>query len=130
MTLPVVGMLLLFACVVAAIVREANGASLLTRPVSGPAANVMQFDGGKFEASGVAHVPGTNGVLFVDDGRTDEIFWMRLGEGRGQAGAIKAVKLGASVIDLEGITHDGRLELDDSDTNGATFVARLPSPRP
>ena len=107
MTLPVVGMLLLFACVVAAVVREANGASLLSRSVIGPAANVMSFDGGTFEASGVAHVPGTDGVLFVDDGRTDEIFWMRLGEGRGQAGAIKAVKLGASVIDLEGITYDG-----------------------
>ena len=107
MTLPVVGMLLLFACVVVAIVREANGAPLLSRSVIGPAANVMSFDGGTFEASGVAHVPGTDGVLFVDDGRADEIFWMRLGEGRGQAGAIKPVKLGASVIDLEGITYDG-----------------------
>jgi hypothetical protein len=65
------------------------------------------FAGGTFEASGVAHVPGTDGVLFVDDGRPDEIFWMRIGEGRKQAGDIKAVSLGASVIDLEGITTDG-----------------------
>ncbi len=65
------------------------------------------FAGGTFEASGVAHVPGTDGVIFVDDGRTDEVFWMRLGEGRKQRGAIKPVRLGASVIDLEGITTDG-----------------------
>jgi hypothetical protein len=70
-------------------------------------ARVTAFDGGTFEASGVAHVPGTDGVLFVDDGRTGEVFWMRLGEGRSQAGTIKAVRLGASVIDLEGITTDG-----------------------
>ncbi|MCA1567628.1 MAG: hypothetical protein LC803_18665 [Acidobacteria bacterium] len=51
-----------------------------------PGAGVTPFDGGTFEASGVAHVRGTDGVLFVDDGRTDEVFWMRLGEGRRQAG--------------------------------------------
>lgn len=72
-----------------------------------PAAPVTAFSGGTFEASGVAHVPGTDGVLFVDDGRTDEVFWMQLGEGRNQAGVVKGIKLGASVIDLEGITTDG-----------------------
>jgi hypothetical protein len=72
-----------------------------------PGASVTAFNGGTFEASGVAHIPGTDGVLFVDDGRPDEVFWMRLGDGRSQAGAIKAIKLGASVIDLEGITTDG-----------------------
>ena len=65
------------------------------------------FSGGTFEASGVAHVPGTNGVLFVDDGRPDQIFWMELGEDLVQNGPVKAIKLGASVIDLEGITSDG-----------------------
>jgi Protein of unknown function (DUF3616) len=72
-----------------------------------PSAPMTAFAGGMFEASGVAHVPGTDGVLFVDDGRPDEIFWMRLGEGRKQLGAIHAVKLGANVIDLEGMTTDG-----------------------
>lgn len=72
-----------------------------------PAVPMTAFAGGHFEASGVAHVPGTDGVLFVDDGRPDEIFWMRLGDGRKQLGAIQAVRLGASVIDLEGITTDG-----------------------
>ena len=76
-------------------------------PAPEPPAPVTAFTGGTFEASGVAHVPGSDGVLFVDDGRTDEVFWMRLGGGRSQAGAIKAIKLGASVIDLEGITTDG-----------------------
>jgi hypothetical protein len=70
-------------------------------------ASMTTFSGGTFEASGVAHVPGTDGVLFVDDGRPDEVFWMNLGAGRRQAGSIKAVKLGASVVDLEGITTDG-----------------------
>jgi hypothetical protein len=65
------------------------------------------FVGGHFEASGVAHVPSTDGVLFVDDGRPDEIFWMKLDGGRKQSGAIQPVRLGASVIDLEGITTDG-----------------------
>jgi hypothetical protein len=72
-----------------------------------PAASVTAFNGGTFEASGVAHIHGTDGVLFVDDGRPDEVFWMRLGDGRSQAGAVKAIKLGASVVDLEGITTDG-----------------------
>jgi hypothetical protein len=94
MMLPVAGMFLL-ACVVVAAVASTG----LT--------GKMPFAGGTFEASGVAHVPGTDGVLFVDDGRTDEVFWMRLGEGGQQAGAITPVKLGASVIDLEGITTDG-----------------------
>lgn len=69
---------------------------------------IKSFSGGKFEASGVAHVPGTDGVLFVDDGRTDEIFWMPVGEARTQSGEIKSIRLGASVVDLEGITSDGK----------------------
>jgi hypothetical protein len=65
------------------------------------------FVGGKFEASGVVYAPGTDGVLFVDDGRTGEVFWMRLDENGNQAGAIKSVPLGITVIDMEGITTDG-----------------------
>ncbi len=68
---------------------------------------MTSFAGGTFEASGVAHVPGTDGVLFVDDGRPNEIFWMQLGEDRKQAGAIKAIDIATSIIDLEGITTDG-----------------------
>ncbi len=68
---------------------------------------MTSFAGGTFEASGVAHVPGTDGVLFVDDGRPNEIFWMQLGEDRKQAGAIKAIDIATSIIDLVGITTDG-----------------------
>jgi hypothetical protein len=92
---PVVGMLLLFVYAAVSVSR------------AGAPAGVTPFSGGLFEASGVAHVPGTDGVLFVDDGRTDEIFWMRLGEGGAQSGAVKSIKLETSVIDMEGMTSDG-----------------------
>jgi hypothetical protein len=100
-----------FGCRVACLLLLAGPAFWLTSSRGGAAgraaAGVTAFNGGQFEASGVAHVPGTDGVLFVDDGRTDEVFWMQLGEGGAQAGPVKAVRLGASVIDLEGITTDG-----------------------
>jgi hypothetical protein len=65
------------------------------------------FSGGTFEASGVVHVPGTDGVLFVDDGRPNEIFLLQLDKDRKQAGAIKDIAIATSIIDLEGITTDG-----------------------
>lgn len=65
------------------------------------------FEGDKFDASGVADVPGTDGVLFVDNGREGQVFWMSLdGNGR-QTGEIKAFGLGVGIEDLEGITTDG-----------------------
>jgi hypothetical protein len=64
--------------------------------------------GGLFEASGVAHVPGTNSVLFVDDGRSTELFLMELDADGNQVGAATPVALNAEVTDLEGITSDGR----------------------
>ncbi len=65
------------------------------------------FVGGKFDASGVTDVPGTDGVLFVDNGREGKVFWMNLDQNGKQAGAIKTVELGASIEDIEGITTDG-----------------------
>ena len=65
------------------------------------------FEGGKFEASGVAQVRGTNAVLFVDDGRPGEVLWMQLDPNGNQSGDIKAVKLGVNIEDPEGITTDG-----------------------
>lgn len=70
-------------------------------------APMTAFSGGTFEASGVAQVTGTNAVLFVDDGRPNEIFWMQVGEDRKQTGAIKTIDIATSIIDLEGITTDG-----------------------
>ena len=63
--------------------------------------------GGTFEASGVAYVPGTNGVLFVDDATHREIFWMELAADGRQLSPATRVPLGADVADLEGMTFDG-----------------------
>jgi len=67
----------------------------------------IAFTGGTFEASGVTHVPGTNGILFVDDGKPDEVLWMQLDKDGKQTGPIKSVKLGVDIEDPEGITTDG-----------------------
>ena len=72
-----------------------------------PSAPTTRFSGGTFEASGVVQVPGSDGVLFVDDDHPEEVFFMRLGQDRKQAGSITSVKLNTSIIDLEGITTDG-----------------------
>jgi hypothetical protein len=74
---------------------------------SSVSSSIKTFQGGVFEASGVVSVPGTDGVLIVDDGRADEVLWMRIDQDGNQVGAIKPVKLGVSVIDKEGITFDG-----------------------
>ena len=69
---------------------------------------VASITGGPFEPSGVAHVPGTNQILFVDDGRSSEILLMDLTANGSQAGSVVPISLGADVTDLEGITFDGR----------------------
>ena len=65
------------------------------------------FQGGTFEASAAVSVPGSNGVLIVDDGRTGEVLWMQLDEAGKQVGPIKPVPLGVTVDNPEGITSDG-----------------------
>ena len=65
------------------------------------------FVGGKFDASGVADVPGTDGILFVDNGREGQVFWMRLDPKGKQVGSINGLNLGVNIEDLEGITTDG-----------------------
>lgn len=65
--------------------------------------------GGKFEASGVVYVPGSDGVLFVDDAHTRQVFWMELsGSGVQKAPAVEVVLPGADVVDFEGMTTDGK----------------------
>jgi hypothetical protein len=74
----------------------------------GQPAGPRRIAGGKFEASGVISVPGTKGVLFVDDGETRRIFWMEIADDGGQKGAAVEVPLpGVEVVDLEGLTTDG-----------------------
>jgi hypothetical protein len=65
------------------------------------------FAGGTFEASGVVQVPGTDGVLFVDNGKVGQVFWMRLDQNGKQVGPIKTIELGVHIEDIEGITTDG-----------------------
>ena len=102
----VVLILLLMTVVAGVLVRTAfRGVSITSYPAS--PVPMTAFSGGTFEASGVAHVPGTDTVLFVDDGRPNEIFLMQLGESRKQEGAIKTIDIATSIIDLEGITTDG-----------------------
>lgn len=74
---------------------------------SRPAAQVTPFAGGKFEASGVTQVAGTDGLLFVDNSRPGEVFWVRLDRAGRQVGDTVAVSLGVEVQDQEGITSDG-----------------------
>jgi Protein of unknown function (DUF3616) len=78
-----------------------------TASVALNAGQVQAFQGGEFQASDVVSVPGSNGVLFVDNGRPGEVFWMRLSETGTQLGAITPVPLGVKVLDPEGITSDG-----------------------
>jgi Protein of unknown function (DUF3616) len=100
-------LILMLTLVAGASRLNSSSAGNLVTPRAGMAPPMTPFAGGTFEASGVAHVPGTDGVLFVDDNRTEEILWMQLDEGGRQAGAIRPVKLGADVIDMEGMTFDG-----------------------
>lgn len=76
-----------------------------------PDAQVLErmtaFVGGKFDASGVAAVPGSQGVLFVDNTQAGRVFWMKLDQQGKQVGAVAAVELGVGIEDLEGITTDG-----------------------
>jgi hypothetical protein len=84
-----------------AVPRSFRAAAMAAPPLS-----ITTFSGGRFDASGVAYVSGTNGVLFIDDGRSEEIFWMRLSDKRDQMGTIRSVSLGTTIDDLEGITTD------------------------
>src|ERR1044071_10170199 len=88
-------LLYLFALLLAVIL--ASGIALYT---SGPdsviagkvsSASAKAFAGGTFEASGVVHVPGTSGILFIDDGKPNEVFWMELDDGGNQRGSIKEI---------------------------------------
>src|SRR5688500_84098 len=61
--------------------------------------------GGPFEASGATSLPGTDGVLIVDDARPGDVLWLPLAaEG---ASDVQVVPTGVAVADPEGITNDG-----------------------
>lgn len=74
-----------------------------------PAATPQRIGGGSFQASAVVHVPGSDGVLFVDDDTTRAMFWMQLTADGRQRGRAVRVPLPADVdvTDMEGLTTDG-----------------------
>jgi hypothetical protein len=74
---------------------------------STPDAEPRSIAGGSFEASGVVHVPRTDQLLFVDDGRNRELFSMELTSDGRQVGSAVPVAIAADITDLEGITSDG-----------------------
>jgi pSer/pThr/pTyr-binding forkhead associated (FHA) protein len=74
--------------------------------VASPGAGIP-FAGGVFEASGVAQVPNTDGVYFVDDGKPGQIFWMQLDQTGRQVGDIKPIDYGYQIADHEGIVYGG-----------------------
>lgn len=63
--------------------------------------------GGRFEASGAVFVPGSQVILFVDDGREREVLAMELAPDATQLGQATSVRIDANVTDAEGITTDG-----------------------
>jgi pSer/pThr/pTyr-binding forkhead associated (FHA) protein len=65
------------------------------------------FNGGFFEASGVAQIPGTDGVYFVSDSKPGQIFFMPLNEQGQQAGDIQQIDLGVQVHNPEAMAYTG-----------------------
>jgi len=95
----------LAAAIVSLVVAAFVGASPGFNAIS--PAPMTAFSGGTFEASGVAHVPGTDVVLFVDDGRPNEIFLMRLEHDPTQVEENKTNNIGTSIINIIGISTKG-----------------------
>lgn len=87
-------------------VIETSGKGKAKVKLSTPGAGIP-FKGGAFEASGAIFVPGSSGVLIVDDGRSTEVLWMQLDESGREVGDVKPIPLGVTVDDPEGITSDG-----------------------
>ena len=78
-----------------------------SRSDQGVPKGLTPFVGGKFDASGVAQVSGTDEILFVDNGREGQVFRMKLDQKGKQVGSINSLNLGVNIEDLEGITTDG-----------------------
>lgn len=70
--------------------------------------DIRAISGGKYEASGAAAVRDANGILFVDDSKPDQVFYMPINELGVQDGPVKAIPLGVSVENPEGITQFGK----------------------
>ena len=69
---------------------------------------LRRIPGGIYEASGATAAPGGRGILFVDDGRPDVVFWIELSADGSATQPPIPIPLGVSIEDPEGITSDGR----------------------
>jgi hypothetical protein len=88
-----------------------------------------KISGGKFEASGAVAVPDANGILFVDDSKSDRVFYMPVNAQGEQDGPVKAIPLGVKVANPEGISQFGSrfivvgsLSKHESDDHGGVAV--------
>jgi pSer/pThr/pTyr-binding forkhead associated (FHA) protein len=63
--------------------------------------------GSRIEASGVAHVPGSDLVLIVDDGQPGVVLALKLDADGYPVGVPRAIPLGVTVKNPEAITSDG-----------------------
>jgi len=70
--------------------------------------NPRPIAGGGYQASGVVHVSGTNGFLFVDDDNTRHVLWLELAADGAQKGKAVPIPLGTEIVDPEGMTTDGK----------------------
>ena len=64
--------------------------------------------GGSYEASGVVHLAGHNGVLFVDDNDAANAYWLPLTAAGAQREPAVRVPLGVEIVDPEAMTTDGQ----------------------
>jgi len=103
MRLPVAGLAQVFALVAGLSLSVAASQASLSRPN-----RPQPFQNGIYEASGVVEVPGSNGILFVDDGRPKHVLWMGLSEAGAESTPVTPVSLGAQVPDMEDMASDGR----------------------
>ncbi|HEU4388371.1 MAG TPA: FHA domain-containing protein, partial [Blastocatellia bacterium] len=72
------------------------------------AIGATRIQGGPFEASGVIQIPDSDGeVLFVDDGNSGSVLWMKLDQNGQQVGSTEPISLGVAVEDPESITYGG-----------------------
>jgi hypothetical protein len=101
-------LILLTVVCVAGLLYLSRGSTQTAPPPGGRLLGDMTpFAGALYEASGVAPVQGADGVLFVDNGRPGQVFWMRLDRDGKQVGPVKELAVGVHIEDIEGITTDG-----------------------
>jgi hypothetical protein len=99
---------LLIAVLLTLLIAAVLYGNLLTPRSSSPNVSTpTRIAGGSFEASGVAYVPGTNDVLFVDDNQYGLVLAMRLAADGTQLGPPTPIPLGVEITDAEGMTFDG-----------------------